>query len=244
VKIANSEPGPKELLATGLAGLLGALLLFAGDMLMYGHWGSGMEFETRHRQVIANASTLRLFAAGLMGPLSLLGYLAGALHVYWRLLPGRYGLRAMVAIGLAATFILGAAEHVVLGAVAFAGRAGAAVPEAKPVLIALSSYLGFIYRAAEVVGYPTMLLLFALVLLKKTTYPRWTALLNPGLLMLVSPLADHLPAPVGAVIVGGFYNLTFCVFFLVSIVTHGFLTGRESPADHGARPDGNFFGGR
>ena len=77
------------------------------------------------------------------------------------------------------TFVLAAAEHVVLGAVALAGRAGAVVPEAKPVLVAMSSYLGFIYRSTEVVGYPTLLLLLALVLLKKTTYPRWTALLNP-----------------------------------------------------------------
>lgn len=44
-----------------------------------------------------------------------------------------------------------------------------------------------------------------------------TSLAN--LLMLISPRAVHIPAPVGAVIVGGFYHLTFCVCFLVSLIT-------------------------
>ena len=64
----NPSPGRKEVLATGLAGPLGAFLLFAGDMLLYGRLGSGMEFDTRGRQGIVNASSLRLFAAGLLGP--------------------------------------------------------------------------------------------------------------------------------------------------------------------------------
>jgi hypothetical protein len=80
-----------------------------------------------------------------------------------------------------------------------------------------------------VVGYPTMLLLFTLILFKQTTYPRWTALMNPGLLMLISPVAVHIPAPFGAAIVGGFYNLTLSLFFLVSLLTLGFLTGRYRP---------------
>jgi hypothetical protein len=90
---------------------------------------------------------------------------------------------------------------------------------------------GCIYRSIEVVGYPTMLLLFALVLFKQTTYPRWTALLNPGLLMLISPLAVHIPSPVAAVIIGGFYNLTFCIFFQISLATCRSIPGRASPVD-------------
>ena len=221
MRFLNSTPGRTELLATGLAGFFGALLLFAGDMLMYGHWGSGLEFDTRSREIIASASTVRLHAAGLTAPLSLLGYLPGALHLYWRILPGRIGLRAVVAIGMALTFILAAAQHAVLGALALAQQAAAPVPEPNPVLNAVGAYVGFIHRAAEIVGYPTLLLLLVLVLLRKTTYPRWTALLNPGLLMLilVSPAAMHIPAPFGAILVGGFYNLPLCLFFLISIAT-------------------------
>jgi hypothetical protein len=37
MRFFNSTPGQNELVVTGLAGFLGALLLFAGDMRMYGH---------------------------------------------------------------------------------------------------------------------------------------------------------------------------------------------------------------
>jgi hypothetical protein len=62
-------------------------------------------------------------------------------------------------------------------------------------------------------------MLLGLVLLGKTWYPRWTALANPAVLMLLSPLADRTPAPFGAVLSGGFTNLSIAVFFLVSLCT-------------------------
>jgi hypothetical protein len=43
------------------------------------------------------------------------------------------------------------------------------------------------------------------------------ALLNPGVLMLLEPLAEKIPAPIGAVIAGGYFNLTFVIFFAVSV---------------------------
>jgi hypothetical protein len=61
--------------------------------------------------------------------------------------------------------------------------------------------------------------LIGLVILGKTWYPRWTVLANPATLMLLSPLAERTPAPFGAVLAGGFTNLSIAVFFLVSLWT-------------------------
>lgn len=49
--------------------------------------------------------------------------------------------------------------------------------------------------------------------------PEWTALANPAVLTLLSPLADRTPAPFGAVLSGGFTNLSIAAFFLVSLWT-------------------------
>jgi hypothetical protein len=217
--LVNPTPTRRDLLATGLAGLAGSLLLFVGDMLLYGHLGSGEAFRVVSRQVIANASTSRLYVAGMLGPIALLGYLPGILHLYWRLAPGRFWLRATTAIGFAATLVVGGALPAVWGACALALRSAAAAPSYEPLRIEIGEYLRSIYRMAEIAGFPAALLLFLLVAFNKTTYPRWTALLNPGLLMLLSPLAVYVPAPLGAALAGGFFNLAFGVFFLVSLAT-------------------------
>jgi hypothetical protein len=56
----------------GLAGLLGALLFFCGDMLFYGHVGSGASFHEGMQHVAREASLARLFIGGLLGPIAAL----------------------------------------------------------------------------------------------------------------------------------------------------------------------------
>jgi hypothetical protein len=55
--------------------------------------------------------------------------------------------------------------------------------------------------------------------LGKSLYPRWTVLANFGLLSLLAPLAVQVPAPFGAILVGGFTNLSIATFFLVSLIS-------------------------
>src|SRR5215831_655362 len=66
----------------GLAGLCGALLFFCGDMLFYGHLGSGREFSLGLRSTVAEESIGRLFLGGLIGPLAACLCLIGFWHVY------------------------------------------------------------------------------------------------------------------------------------------------------------------
>jgi hypothetical protein len=55
---------------TGLTGVAGALSFFAGDMLFYGHWGSGAKFHDGMLQVLREGSLQRLFVGGLVGPIA------------------------------------------------------------------------------------------------------------------------------------------------------------------------------
>jgi hypothetical protein len=89
----------------------------------------------------------------------------------------------------------------------------------RALMAAVNSYWDLAYNIGAVPGYFGAVLLLGLVLWGKTWYPRWTVLANPAVLMLLSPLADRVPAPLGAVLSGGFTNLSIAVFFLVSVAT-------------------------
>ena len=83
----------------------------------------------------------------------------------------------------------------------------------------MNLYWDLAYNFGVAPGYLGAVLLLGLMLLGKTWYPRWTALANPAVLVVLSPLADRAPAPLGAVLSGGFTNLSIALFFLVSVLT-------------------------
>jgi hypothetical protein len=83
----------------------------------------------------------------------------------------------------------------------------------------LRRYWELAYDLAAVPAYIGAILLLLIVLLGKSVYPRWTVLANFGLLSLLEPLASQVPAPLGAILVGGFTNLSIAVFFLVSVLS-------------------------
>lgn len=217
--IFERSPGRRTILAAGLCGLAGALLMFAGDMLLYGRFGSGREAVLT--EVIAAASPARLMLGGAAAPLAGLGYLIGCAHVFWRLGPAPAWSRAGVTIGAAALFLAGVSVHTAWGAYALAVRATATNPALAPLRESIGTYVDALFAVAYGVGYPTAILLFVLVLTGRTAWPRWTALANPGLIKAVLETAAYAPAPVGSILVGGGFNLAMSVFFLVSIVAGG-----------------------
>jgi hypothetical protein len=80
-------------------------------------------------------------------------------------------------------------------------------------------YWNLAYYLGAVRGFVAFVLLFGLVLFEKSCYPRWTVLVNPAVLLLLSPVADRMPAPLGAILSGGFTNLSIALFFAVSLWT-------------------------
>jgi hypothetical protein len=75
------------------------------------------------------------------------------------------------------------------------------------------------YDIGAIPGYVGAVFLIVLVISGRTWYPRWTVISNPAVLLTLSPLADRAPAPLGALLVGGFTNLSIAVFFLISVIT-------------------------
>jgi hypothetical protein len=145
--------------------------------------------------------------------------MVGFWHVYLNLRDDA-PLRRAAFVVLAALMVAGSAVHTLWTARGLALKycSGPAAP-CSELLAAITAYWRLVYDLAAVPGYAGALLLLGLVLGGKTWYPRWTAVVNPGVLALLSPLAERAPAPLGAALVGGFTNLSFAVFFLASVCT-------------------------
>jgi hypothetical protein len=205
---------------TGLAGVVGALLFFVGDMLFYGHWGSGATFHEGMLRVLREGSLMRLFIGGLVGPVAACFCLIGCWHVRQNVAGRSPFLGQIVFLALAATMVIGSAVHALWVPRGLAMKYSDALAGVAPELsTALKNYWYLAYQMAEVPAYIAAILLLILVLWGKSHYPRWTALANFGVLSLLAPLAERMPSPLGAVLVGGFTNLSIALFFFVSVIS-------------------------
>jgi hypothetical protein len=204
----------------GLAGLFGALLFFCGDMLFYGHFGAGATFHDGMQRVVQQASLTRLFTGGLLGPIAAALCIIGFWHVGANVTPRSPLLGRVIFYSLAGMMVVGSAVHALWVPRGLATKYEIPLRAYAPDLfVALRRYWEVAYDLAAVPAYIGAVLLLFAVLFKRSVYPRWTILANFGLLSLLEPLATHVPAPLGAIVVGGFTNLSIAVFFLVSVLS-------------------------
>ena len=189
-------------------------------MLFYGHLGSGANFTEGMIATVTRASQVRLFAGGLLGPLAACLGIVGFWHVYLNIRPSHVLMARLVLILFSVLMVAGSAVHTLWTAKGLALKYcfGQRAP-CSDLLAVIKSYWALTYNLGASPGYLGAALLFGLVLLCKTYYPRWTVLTNPAALMVLSPLADRVPAPLGSILVGGFTNLSIAIFFLVSVAT-------------------------
>lgn len=205
---------------TGLAGVIAGLLMFSGDMLFYGHWGSGANFHQGMIATVRQACDQRLFTGGLIGPVAACLFIVGFWHVFLNLEPRAPAAARVVFLSLSAFMVGGSAVHALWTPYGLALKYcyGQEAPCSQLIEV-IRSYWTAAYKLTAVPAYFGFILLIALVLVGRTRYPRWTVIANPAILLLLEPLAERGPAPWGAVLSGGFTNLSFVVFFLISVAT-------------------------
>jgi hypothetical protein len=201
----------------GLTGVLGALLFFCGDMLFYGHFGSGALFHEGMQRVVREAPLPRLFIGGLLGPVAACLCIVGFWHVRENIASKSPSFARLIFYNLAAMMVAGSAVHALWVPRGLAFRYERAIGVPAELLTSLRRYWEIAYYVAAVPAYIGAALLLFVVIFRKSIYPRWTVLANFGLLSLLEPLASQVPAPLGAILVGGFTNLSIAVFFLVSV---------------------------
>ncbi|MBI3850165.1 MAG: hypothetical protein HY298_07735 [Verrucomicrobia bacterium] len=163
---------------------------------------------------------MRLFMGGLLGPIAGCLCLLGFWHVRQNLVDRSPFLGRVVFFALGAAMVAVSVVHALVVPLALAIRYSAAHGgTAQDLIEALHNYYGLTYDLAKGPAYLGAILLLILVLSGKSSYPRWTALANFGLLLLLAPVADRVPAPLGAALFNGFESLTLVLFFLVSVTS-------------------------
>jgi hypothetical protein len=194
------------------------LLFFAGDMLMYGHFGAAADFPAGALAAVRGESLAQLFLGGLVGPCAALLCAIGFWHVFMNMALGKIRW-AILGLSVFSMTMLGAV-HVLWVAKGLLKRNCIGT---SPVCQALTAQINDYWNTAYYVGvgpaYLACALLALAVLAGKTAYPRWTTAFNPALSLGAAPLIAYAPAPWGAPLAGGDANLFIAAFFLISLLS-------------------------
>lgn len=203
------------LTTTLVIGLLGALLMFCGDMTLYFDKNDYEQNGTLQPiiDIMKKLPKKRVMIGGWIGPVAAFLYCIGFYHIVLIAEESSHPL-AFAAFLLACLGIFaGGAYH---SHCAYLGLLGQ--DEQKEDLKIVMNYfqkLPIILYGGEGLG---LLILLFLVVTGKTILPAWMAILTPGILFLLKPLARKLPKGLHMVICGGFSNLIFVVYYLVMLV--------------------------
>lgn len=198
-----------------LAGILGSLLMFSGDMLLYFHLVSGADYNSV--PIMSKMPINRIIAGGLMGPIAGAFSVLGGYLFYLVFKSINRFLAAFMFIFFALMFIASGSYHAVFASLGLVGRLPE--PHQAEQLLFLKTYLKSIYSFIFACGLIWTLLLFYLVIFTKTIYPKWMLFFTPTLLLLLSPyFKDLIPYPLGGILYGGSINLIFMLYFTVCFI--------------------------
>ena len=204
------------MLAFLIIGLVSALFMFAGDMLLY------FTKEKMHPdgtfapviEVMKKVSYNRLTAGGAIGPVAAAGYCAG---FYSFVLCADASARPFAAAAFAICslgMIIGGAYH---SQCAYLGLIGKTGEESSLSIVTKNiTTLSAMSTAFTAAG---LLIFGALVLLGRTEFPRIFVLLTPVVTYFLRYLWKRLPQPLYIILYGGWSNLMFAVFYVAAIVT-------------------------
>jgi len=196
-----------------LSGLLGGLIMFAGDQLFYFQKISGATYNSTPR--MGEMPIERLVTGGILGPVAAIFYIIGAYYLY-EVFKKESKLLAQASFALLAVFLLFAgAYHAVFATYGFAAR----LPENLNTehVAFVTQYLAAIHSVDYVIGIIWTIVFLWLLLFKKSGLPKWLAFFTPTLIILLQPFfKDYIPYPLGTIIYGGWFNLSFVLFFLMS----------------------------
>ncbi len=199
----------------GITGLLGGLILFAGDMLFY--------YDPDNTNIKINmgyASDFRILLSGISALFATWFYLFGLVSVYYAFKPAKSSIRNTLIVCFAGIL---SAYGIIHGAyVAIAATAKLAVQYQLDIDMA-TALASRINHALRLFIYPIFALLSFLFIYqvwnKKTLYPRWMILFFPLIPFLFRGIiGKFLNGSLQIVIMGGYFNLILVLFFAASTI--------------------------
>lgn len=198
----------------GLAlGIVGSMVMFAGDMLLYGDIS---HTEMTQAGILATMRTLsqqRVMAGGAVGPLATFLYCFGFYAVGNLVRPEHARMRGAILLLFCLGAVYGGAYHSHYPHMAFAPLADAAGTHSPAV-----SYVNLMGLLTFVPWVAASLLFSFAVLRGMTRCRRYLALFTPFSLSLLNLVVVHLPPPYLIVIAGGWNSILFTLFFSLCLV--------------------------
>jgi hypothetical protein len=199
-------------------GLLGAVLMFVGDICVHGFFGSGGDFMDRLHLVIPKQSDVRFMAGGFIAPIASFLYCLGFLSIYKMISPKSPVLAIISLVVVVIMMLFGGVYHAMWGIRSLSIKAGLPSSNYQELYNKILKYMHLFYNTMLTLGGISALLLLFAVLSGRSLYPKWTVFVNPGFLLLFKPLTRFIPSPIGSLIFGGYLNIVFIVFFSVILI--------------------------
>ncbi|MGP1587072.1 MAG: DUF6796 family protein [Treponemataceae bacterium] len=200
---------------TLVIGLIGAIIMFFGDMLLYYNKEDYVSDGTLQPiiDIMKKESRPRLYAGGMIGPTIAFVYAIGFYHSVL-FIDERHAIAGWICFFLNTLgIIIGGSFHSHCANLGLIGRHNdkACIDEVLDFLKVQRIFL-FTTLALGVI------LLAVCIGCGWTVFPRWMAALTPGVFMLLLPVVRKLPKGLHIVIGGGWTNLVFVLYYIAAII--------------------------
>jgi len=220
----NSKQGWYEMNASKIrlllwSGCLGAVILFAGDILFYGEWGSARSWSHDYfLSMMAHVAPWRHDLGSITGPVGVGFELLGVLGIWFCCRRAAPRLAAAMLACMYTMQLLLVLTHGIGGPMGFAIRFCGGSSDAVVQILKLEHLL---VTAMTPVWYVGGAIWIFLTLWKKAGVPRWTILLCP---LLITGRLDfallYVPAPLGLPLYDGWSNIVDAIWFTVLALTY------------------------
>lgn len=219
--ILNGEELPKHnhVILTGLIGILAAILTGTGEFLLH-YSEAGNYADDGKYMFLLDVSTFRLNLGHFIGVLGAPLYLVGMWHIYLGLKPFNQKIALILFLISSYGFVLGAVWMGSRSGIALLAQANAATP--MDTLQTLIDYYILhnetLLQFIRVTTLLTSLGFIVMVLSGKTLYPRWMAIFNPIILLILSFVLFWLAPSVGKYTLPIALNVGYFLFFCISTI--------------------------
>jgi len=199
----------------GIAGILGGIILFAGDLLFY-YDAVGDSFKGN----MAKSSDMRIILSAITALFATWFYLLGLIPVYQAFQPSSKSARNTIIISFAAILTAYGVIHGAYVAIATSSKLSAQYNLDLEQATTLASEVNRILRLFVYPFFAVLSFVFIReVWQRKSLYPRWIIFFFPLIpFPLLSILRRVLTGCPKIVFTGGFFNLILILFFATSTV--------------------------
>lgn len=199
----------------GVFGILGGLILFAGDMLLYYD-----PVNLNLKQNMGNASDFRIIVSGVCALFAAWFYLLGLGQVYYALKITKPIFRNGILISFGCILISYGIVHAAFIAIATTAKLANEHSLDINKAVLLSEKTNEILRLFVYPLFGILSILFiSQVWKRKTLYPRWIILFFPLIPFMIEDLVTkYLQNNIWIIVKGGYLNIILIIFFTASTI--------------------------